>query len=183
MSTEKPKKRLVGKIEYLRIMATKWALSWAAVTLLVFGLIMFVNAVGNLVHDAFFSEFRFQPTTAVNLGRFTPTDQNYFLALAVFLGGICLTIMWVGQAMFTKARKIEPVELVTRHNTGHLSEVETLVRGSDRPPTDQQAELLRAAGQGAETPPEQLLRAGQENRPHQIDKKEARAEDGKTTNT
>lgn len=35
-----------------------------------------------------------------------------------------------------------------------------LVRSSDRPPIDPQADLLRAARQGQETPAEELLRAG-----------------------
>ncbi len=53
---------------------------------------------------------------------------------------------------------------VTRHKTGDLPEVETLVRASDLPPSHQQAELLRAAQPGQETSPEELLRATQGNR-------------------
>ena len=37
---------------------------------------------------------------------------------------------------------------------------ESLLRPSDLPPSHQQAELLRAAKPGQETPPEELLRAG-----------------------
>ena len=50
-------------------------------------------------------------------------------------------------------------------NTAPLPPPEdTLLRASDLPPSHQQAELLRAAKPGQETPPEELLRAGQENR-------------------
>ena len=59
---------------------------------------------------------------------------------------------------------MEPVALMTRHNRGSLAEAETLVRGSTRPSPDLQDELLRAVEQGGDTPPTQLLRAGQENR-------------------
>ena len=70
--------------------------------------------------------------------------------------------MYYGQFMYYRAKRIKRVELITRHNTGRLPAAETLVRGSDRPSPAQQTELLRAAGQGLEAPPEQLLRATQE---------------------
>jgi hypothetical protein len=56
--------------------------------------------------------------------------------------------------------QIESVEPLTRNNTGHLPVEETLVRASTEPTTDQEKVLLRAATRGEETPPEQLLRAG-----------------------
>ena len=76
------------------------------------------------------------------------------LSLATFCG--CMPF-------FVRARTIEPIAPITRHNTGQLPEVETLVRASDAPPSQQQTELLRAARQGSETPSEQLLRAGKES--------------------
>ena len=63
--------------------------------------------------------------------------------------------------MFAKIEGMEPVALLTKENAKHLPETETLVRPSDLPPSHLQAELLRAAPQGSETPPEELLRATQ----------------------
>ena len=61
----------------------------------------------------------------------------------------------LGKAAFV-AERVTPI---TRRNTGDIPEVESLVRPSDLPPSHQQAELLRAAKPGQETPPEELLRA------------------------
>lgn len=41
------------------------------------------------VHDALLTAGRFSPEIAIPLGRFTPNDQNYFLALGVITGAIC----------------------------------------------------------------------------------------------
>jgi len=61
---------------------------------------------------------------------------------------------------FIRARTIEPVAAIIRHNSGQLPEVETLVRASEVPPPHHQAELLRGvAPPTSETPPEELLRA------------------------
>jgi len=57
------------------------------------------------------------------------------------------------------AQEIEPVAPITRHNTGRLPEIETLVRPSDIPLSHQRAELLRATEPGQETPAEELLRS------------------------
>lgn len=61
------------------------------------------------------------------------------------------------RSFFRSAQEIEPMAPITRRNTGHLPAAETLVRPSHFP-TDPQAELLRAAPMGSETPPEELLR-------------------------
>ena len=71
----------------------------------------------------------------------------------------CLAIIWLGKSMFKKAQRIEPVALLKRQSVIPLPEAETLVRASELPPSHQQAELLRAAPQGSETPVAELLRA------------------------
>lgn len=76
-----------------------------------------------------------------------------------------LGAFWGVNSMFRNAKEIAPVALITRHNTGSLPEVETLVRSSDLPPSQQQAKLLRAAGPGREIPAEELLRATTAQRP------------------
>jgi len=68
--------------------------------------------------------------------------------------------MFVGAfQLFKKERTIERVAPITRHSTSFLPPKESLVRASDLPPSQQQAELLRAAPRGSETPTEELLRA------------------------
>jgi hypothetical protein len=73
------------------------------------------------------------------------------------IGG--LTSLFGAVKTWQGAKKVEPVALLTKHNTGQLPEVKTLIRASDVPPLHQQAELLRAAQHGNETPAEELLRA------------------------
>jgi hypothetical protein len=70
------------------------------------------------------------------------------------LGAFCVCL-----PLFMRVQKMETVAPATRHNIGDLPDVETLGRASDLPPSQQQAELLRAAKSSQETPPEELLRA------------------------
>jgi hypothetical protein len=67
-----------------------------------------------------------------------------------------LALWWGSRKSWKTVRAIQPLNFA---DTTALPETETLVRASDLPPSDQQAELLRAAPQGSETPPEELLRA------------------------
>ena len=61
--------------------------------------------------------------------------------------------------LFKKGRKVERVVPITKRTTSTLPPEESLVRASNLPPSQQQAELLRAAQHGKETPSEELLRA------------------------
>lgn len=88
-------------------------------------------------------------------------DAPYVVAACLF-GCLCLGGLAIATVLHEKVEKLEPVELITRRNTGDLPAVETLVRGSEQPPAEAQSELLRAARHGEETTPEQLLRAAQE---------------------
>jgi hypothetical protein len=54
--------------------------------------------------------------------------------------------------------------LITTEDADLLPQEETLVRPSDLPPSQQQAELLRAVRNTPPSPAEQLLRAAQESR-------------------
>jgi hypothetical protein len=86
-------------------------------------------------------------------------NLSMVLALGGTWGALGILTLWVGKSMYTRAGNMEPVTLITRHNIADLPAVETLVRASALPPSHQQSELLRAAPQGSETPPEELLRA------------------------
>jgi hypothetical protein len=148
MNPEQPRKRLVGIQKYLGTLIEKG------------GLYSFAVAFG-CVGAAFMAV----AMTIILAGLSSTARTNPVLIL---LGGgffaVCSVLMiWYATTLFKDATQIEPVELITKETVKHLPEVETLVRGSDRPSTKAQSELLRAAGRGQETPAEQLLRATQEN--------------------
>jgi len=85
-------------------------------------------------------------------------------SIGIVIGGIGVLGIWAARSFARIARHAAPVELLTKSSAKHLPEAETLVRGSDRPKTAEQIELLRAVRQSPASPPEQLLRATQENR-------------------
>lgn len=59
---------------------------------------------------------------------------------------------------------IDPIAVLNLHTVSQLPNEDTLVRSSDCPATDQQAELLRVAGPGQASPSVELLRAAQRER-------------------
>jgi hypothetical protein len=80
------------------------------------------------------------------------------LCLFVFIGGGTYYVAKVAsEIMIDSVKELEIVPL-TRANTAHLPAPDSLVRASAEPVQEQQAVLLRAAIQGMETPPEQLVR-------------------------
>ena len=153
MQTEKPRRRLVGWTQYLKTQADKGVFySFASAfmgggiaLLLLAGIIILVSII-----DVFQGDY-----------------------LGIVAGSIGVGLAWTGLQMnriaknwLREGQQIAPVALLTKSTAKQLPEVETLVRGSDRPLTDPQEELLRAAQQGQETPPEQLLRATAEDDHH-----------------
>ncbi|MCW3095799.1 MAG: hypothetical protein JWL77_1417 [Chthonomonadaceae bacterium] len=147
MSTDKSK-RLVGWTQYLETQCSKLMGNSVGVVFEYVGYIFVMGAIGTLVSSFHGGLFGFL------VG----------LIVGTSLGGIGVLALWVSMVAVCEAEKIVPVALITKQNAKHLPEAETLIRGSDRPSTDQEAELLRAVLQGQETPPEQLLRAAQESR-------------------
>lgn len=145
--SEKPKKRLVGWTQYLMTIQDK-SLHYVAGSVCGIGGLLFLM----------FSAFLFYALLSEGV------DAGFFLSLTGGGAAFGIFLLWAGTAIFKNAKEIAPVALITRHNTGQLPAVETLVRASDIPLSQQQAELLRAAPQGKKTPAEELLRAGHENR-------------------
>jgi len=84
-------------------------------------------------------------------------DLGPFFVLSV-LAFLCGGAFFLSSCLFKKEGKIERVVPITQHNTSSLPPAESLVRASSIPPS-QQAELLRSAQYGEETPAEELLRA------------------------
>jgi hypothetical protein len=145
MRKEKPKKRLVGWKQYFGKTATGILGRSGAGTFLAggrwcFWLLFF-----------FICSCRGRPPHPVEFA------QRYLL------DGLCVLGALMGlrgaKALF---KRVEYADLV--ENAGRLPMTATLVRASNLLPSDQQAGLLRAARQGIETPPEQMLRATQEDR-------------------
>lgn len=152
MSMEKQKKRLVSGEEYFDAVCTKGVTSFFAG---VFGIggIVFLLAAGLAIRFAL---------SAVGGGNMA--DATLCGGVGAVLGLVGLTGIWCASLFFKEARKVTPVALLTKSSTQSLSEVETLVRGSDRPSVAESTELLRAAQSGNQTPAEELLRATQESR-------------------
>ncbi|MCW3097909.1 MAG: hypothetical protein JWL77_3527 [Chthonomonadaceae bacterium] len=133
--SEKPKKRLVSKGQYVEILLGKIVLYSVAGCMLSAGLFFLALAVG-----------------------FSFWLRGVVVMPLIFGAGAC-AVIWFSKRFFVEAKEIEWVQPITVHNAHLLPVQETLVRPSDLPPSHQQAELLRAAPQGSETPPEELLRA------------------------
>jgi hypothetical protein len=89
---------------------------------------------------------------------------HYYMYAGAFLFSACVLLppSWM---LFNTMRKTceKTIEEYERSMIAS-ADAETLVRGSDHPPIDHHAELLRAAGTGLETPAEELLRAGEASR-------------------
>lgn len=153
MGTERPKKRLVGLGEYLDAVCTKGATSLVA-TALRFGGAVLLTAAASAVLPVL---------VEVCHGDISGAEFCIFAGAILGLFGAIAT--WLSCFFFEAAKEITPVALLTRSSANGLPEKEILVRGADRPATDQQTELLRATGQGLETPPAQLLRATQNGGP------------------
>jgi len=150
MQTGKPRRRLVGWTQYLKTQADK-GVFYSFASAFMCGGIALLFLAGMIVILSIINVFR---------GDF----------LGIVAGSIGVGMAWVGLRMnrmaknwIKEAQQIAPVALLTKSTAKQLPEVETLVRGSDRPLTDPQDELLRAAQQGQQTPPEQLLRATAED--------------------
>ncbi len=139
--------RLVSKGQYLKTLGEK-------------GVTHVAGAFFGLLGVSFFLISLFSLYGCFSSGSFS----KVFIFIAVVSLILSLGAFCGCKSFFTSAQEIETVAPITRHNTGHLPEAETLVRASNLPPSHQQAELLRAAQTGQETPAEELLRATQGNR-------------------
>jgi hypothetical protein len=144
--SEKPGKRLVSKGQYLRLLGKRTALSSSAIGIACAGGILFLIVGVGLIRFGVFHQTLRQ------------SMLSFFSILSVCCVAGIMAIRIAGN-LFREAKAIERVAPITRHNTGDLPAVETLVRPSDLPHSHQQAQLLRAAPHGNETPVEELLRA------------------------
>ena len=158
--SEKPQKRLVSKAQYVIKLLDKGSAHAFAVTVVGSG-------IGLLIGSLLVIQSAVKLNAAVRMTPSIPTgiDTTQRIAQFSLLSVLSIGAIWYGVKRFKTAEKMESVTPITRHNTGELPAVETLVRASELPPSHHQAELLRAAQNGNATPAEELLRATQENRP------------------
>jgi hypothetical protein len=141
--SEKPRKRLVSKGQYLAVMGEKLSLNVFGGLQLAFGLTGVV-----LLWALWKSGFAVNPDTQ---------DETEVFATAI--SAVSLLLLVSSRFLLKKASKIESVALITTHAAHLLPPKETLGRPSHLPPADQQSELLRAAQLGQETATDELLRA------------------------
>ena len=146
-------KRIVSKGEYAASVGWKSSLSAFGVGVMGVGIVGIVIA-GFLTIDALGAAIKDHISDDINIAA----------ADLLIIGGVSALIFWAGRKTVRKAKQIDAGTLLTRANTANLPAPDSLVRASAEPLQAQQAVLLRAAAQGNETPPEQLVRAsvGQE---------------------
>jgi hypothetical protein len=153
--SEKPQKRLVSKGRYVWSMTSRTILLAFSV---LFALIGAYGVLGILFSIAF------------NVTGMSETDGRDNLFVLFLTAAILFTagVFFLAYSFWKKERTIERVAPITKRTTSTLPPEESLVRASAVPPSQQQAELLRAAQYGKETPAEELLRAttiGEESAP------------------
>jgi len=136
---EKPRKRLVSRGRYIYLSSKRMSLT-------------------------FLYKFSFGAAAIVLLGAvvgmYFPFDSFWVNVALILLGSVLSGILGVMGIKFAeKVSKMEDILPITQDNVSRLPLESILVRASDLPPSQQQAELLRAATGSNETPAEELLRA------------------------
>lgn len=149
--SEKPQKRLLQNsnagrdtVRTIRLVSQEQYIRDISAKIRLFSLALFVPLAG-LILLAVSLWFCFQ-----NPDSGSAFEILFYLSIAA---------VWSGPSHFIAAKQIKPVRPVIAHNAHKFTPREILLRASDLPPSHQQAELLRAAPQGCETPAEDLLRA------------------------
>ena len=153
MSTEQPRQRLVSRSRYLANVSKKIG----------------TRTLSGILWS---SGMLFIGLTLVELGYCAGLFGNGSRADVLVMTVICLCTSSAAVSCFQnsadqrrKSCAIEAGEPITRHNVHLLPPEESLVRGSDRPVTDPQTVLLRAARPGPAMQTDQLLRVAQRKGP------------------
>lgn len=150
MSETKPQKRFVSKKEYQHVMRA------VCVRRILGLLLLLLGATGMII-----TVLRLFPPACSPDGDWLVKDRcNTILTASVLIGIPSVIFLKSARRVKERADQIVSTTIpLSDHNDLQLSLRQTLLRGSDVPPTVQQAELLRAIQAGQETPQEQLLRA------------------------
>ncbi len=153
---ETPAKRWVHKGEYRGLVVKR--ILWCA-----------AGIIGVVIYVAFNCLINYSPSTptptVVDNAPFHPGIFGWALIIIGVIIAIVLLLLELSQIFgfvyecFKAGSGVESVRLITPRNHHPAPSEECLVRPSDLPPSQQQAELLRPGQSGQETPPEELLRA------------------------
>jgi hypothetical protein len=155
--SEKPGKRLVSKTEYVIRKTLAVSLSVGLSICGIAGVLVLLRLPYSSYLDAQYAA-RQGPNAAYIQDM--PSEFALTLSACIIFIPILLVIavlLWIGSLESWKTvRALQPINFT---DTSALPAVETLVRASAVPPSNQQTELLHAAQYGKETPVEELLRA------------------------
>ena len=144
MRQTKPPRRLVSKRQYVQHLGKRFALGGVSVLAITIGMVCaMVSLTCVLIVLA-------KPSSLI--------DTKVCLLLLASVPASCI-FLTIGFLTKQNVESSQPLIPLTDRNAHLLPVEETLVRGSDLPPTIQQAELLRATQAGQEIAPEELLRA------------------------
>jgi hypothetical protein len=135
--SEKPEKRLVSKGRYAFLLGKSASLTFLSMTSDIVAILLLLMTVVQLV-----GVFYIWP-----------------IVTGLVTAGLSVVFFRAAGKLSKKANEIDHIQPITARNTCLLPPEESLVRASDVPLSQQQAELLRATQHGNETPAEELLRA------------------------
>ena len=150
--SEPPPKRIVSKKQYLILRGKKAGLYGLSAGMTALGVGILVDTIIHILHWKTYPNFLVPGITGGLIAAIFGTAWGLFLTASA--------IVW-SRRFLKHGQAIAPVQPLTDRNAHLLPLQATLVRGSDAPLIEQQSVLLRPVQQGPETPPEQLLRAGQ----------------------
>ena len=143
--SQESRKQLVSKGRYARLVTRRAALLSVSTLLSTVGAVVLCSVVW-AINDALRSSHPGRSWLTIGLGS---AGSAFFAAYSFFVASLA----------YKEERKVERVAPLTKRAADRLPPEESLVRASDISASGQQAELLRMAAQGPETPAEQLLRA------------------------
>ena len=143
-------KRIVSKRAYVKAQGKRSVLAVGAIVLW----------VATIVGIWLIGLFLFQAISGVSRSdSMVIAFMPYFVIIIFVTGTVTLLLALSAKSVTKTARAIDPGVPLTRANTADMPAPDTLVRASTEPLQAQQSVLLRAAAEGQETPPEQLVRA------------------------
>ena len=161
-------RRFVSKGEYVRVQANRATTSVSGLGYAILGVVCGVVTITLTLAFGYHLCF---PTRDFLLNRYVVkvrgTDQvSELIGMLIFnsfilvlFGGLAYEMSMFGYDLLRKATRLDPGVPFTSANTADLPAPESLVRASEELMQAQEAVLLRAAMEGPETPPEQLVRA------------------------
>jgi hypothetical protein len=158
--SEEPGKRVVSWNLYLKTLGKKAMLKASALGTLCLGM---YGLIAGGVNGLMIVRGWFGLGDLFNDGSANGNGPAAYYGMALLFGTVGVGAIWATHVLLNRSNKIKSVQRLTVRNAHMYVAGESLVCASDTPPVQQQAELLRAALPGEETPAEELLRAATKN--------------------